>query len=611
MGMDRNTLIGFGLLIVLFFGYFYYTRQGQLELEKEKAKQDSIAKANQPLSKADTTLALGIAGEDSTLQNNSVDSNAIALAQIKNTVVENELIKVTFTNKGGQPAMVELKNFNNRDSVPVRLVEGNGFDRFTYAINTGNNQSAQIADLYFNEPVVKKMENGAQSIQYQLTLPGGKTVEHQYILPANEYMMNWNLQLKGSDQLLTQQALNLIWQTRANQQEKDIKYEKQQSQVTFLEGGEFDYYNVISRNNYKFEKEISWVSVKQQFFSQMLISKTPFQSGEINWQVPDDSIGVVANATTNLRFMVPQGNLANIPFQLYYGPNDFGILKKYDLELENNVNLGQGFYAFVKYINRLIILPLFNFFKSFLSNYGIVILLLTVIIRLLISPLTYSSYLSGAKMKALRPELNALKEKMGDDQQGYAMEQMKLFREAGVNPLGGCIPALLQIPIFFALFSFFNSNVALRGQSFLWADDLSAYDVIAELPFHVWGLGDHISLFTLLAVVTSLAISLYSMNMSPDQNNPMLKYMPYIFPIIMLGIFNSMPSALTWYYTVSNVITLILQFVIQNFIIDHKKVLAKIEANRKAPKKTSKWQERMAQMQEAQKKMNEMKNKQK
>ena len=198
---------------------------------------------------------------------------------------------------------------------------------------------------------------------------------------------------------------------------------------------------------------------------------------------------------------------------------------------------------------------------------------------------------------------------MGDDQQGFAMEQMKLFREAGVNPLGGCIPALLQIPIFFALFSFFNSNVALRGESFLWADDLSAYDVIAKLPFHVWGLGDHISLFTVLAVITSLLISLYSMNMSPDQNNPMLKYMPYIFPIIMLGIFNSLPSALTWYYTVSNVITLLLQFIIQNFIIDHKKVLAKIEANKKKPKKQSKWQERLSQMQDAQKQMQEAKKK--
>jgi YidC/Oxa1 family membrane protein insertase len=202
-----------------------------------------------------------------------------------------------------------------------------------------------------------------------------------------------------------------------------------------------------------------------------------------------------------------------------------------------------------------------------------------------------------------------MKARLGNDQQQVGVEQMKLFREAGVNPLGGCIPALLQIPIFFALYSFFNSNIQLRGESFLWAKDLSSYDVIAKFPFHVWGLGTHLSLFTLLAVGTSFLISLYNMNMTPDQNNPALKYMPYIFPFILLFIFNSLPSALTWYYTVSNVITLVLQFIIQNYIIDHDKILAKIDANRRKPKVKPKWQERFEQMQEQQKKLQDSKTK--
>jgi YidC/Oxa1 family membrane protein insertase len=209
-------------------------------------------------------------------------------------------------------------------------------------------------------------------------------------------------------------------------------------------------------------------------------------------------------------------------------------------------------------------------------------------------------------MKVLRPEIDKLKAKYGSDQQQISMEQMKLFREAGVNPLGGCIPALLQIPIFFALFSFFNSNVALRGQGFLWADDLSQYDSIANLPFSIPFFGDHISLFTITATLTSFLISIYSMSMTPDQSNPVLKYMPYIFPVILLFVFNSQPSALTWYYTVSNIITLALQFVIQNYIINHDKILAKMDENRKKPKKVSKWQERMMQMQEQQKKMQEI-----
>jgi YidC/Oxa1 family membrane protein insertase len=254
------------------------------------------------------------------------------------------------------------------------------------------------------------------------------------------------------------------------------------------------------------------------------------------------------------------------------------------------VNLGQGFYTFVRPVNKYVVMPVFNFFKKFISSYGLVIALLTIFIRLLTSPLVYTSYLSGAKMKALRPEIDKLKEKYNGDQQQVGMEQMKLFREAGVNPLGGCIPALLQIPIFFALYSFFNSNIDLRGQGFLWAKDLSAYDTIINFGYKIPLLGSHLSLFTLTAVITSFLISIYNMNMTPDQGNPALKYMPYIFPFVLLFIFNNLPSALTWYYTVSNVITLALQFVIQNYIIDHDKILAKLEANRKKPKTRPKWQ---------------------
>jgi YidC/Oxa1 family membrane protein insertase len=245
------------------------------------------------------------------------------------------------------------------------------------------------------------------------------------------------------------------------------------------------------------------------------------------------------------------------------------------------------------------------------NNFGIAIALLTLFIRLVISPLTYKSYLSGAKMKALRPEIAKLKEKHGEDKQAMSMDQMKLFREAGVNPLGGCIPALLQIPIFFALFSFFNAEVGLRGANFLWANDLSAFDTFFKFGTNIPLLGSHLSLFNITACITSFLISWYSMSMTPDQSNPVMKYMPYIFPIFLLFFFNSLPSALTWYYTVSNLVTLILQFIIQNYIIDHDKILVKIEENRRKPKTKSKWQEKMEQMQEQQKKMKDMQQKNK
>jgi YidC/Oxa1 family membrane protein insertase len=266
-------------------------------------------------------------------------------------------------------------------------------------------------------------------------------------------------------------------------------------------------------------------------------------------------------------------------------------------------------YAFVKYINRWVVMPVFDFIQKYALNYGLAIALLTIFIRLLTSPLIYSSYVSGAKMKALRPELDAIKAKFEGDQQAFSMEQMKLYRSAGVNPLGGCVPGLLQIPIFFALYAYFNANIDLRGVSFWWSKDLSSFDAVFKWGFNIPGLGNHLSLFTILAVVTNLLIALYSMNSTPDSGNPALKYMPYIFPVMLLGIFNGLPSALTWYYTVSNVITLVMQFVIQTYIIDHNKILAEIEANKKKPKEKSKWQERFEQMQETQKKVNSMKDK--
>jgi YidC/Oxa1 family membrane protein insertase len=310
----------------------------------------------------------------------------------------------------------------------------------------------------------------------------------------------------------------------------------------------------------------------------------------------------VAALIVNARVQVPPGNRVNVPLQLFYGPNDYYVLKKYDNSMHNIVDLGSGMFAFVKYLNRWLILPVFEFLTKLIgsSSMGWAILLLTIIIRLLIAPLTYSSYLSGAKMKALRPELDAMKARVGTDQQAQSMEQMKMFREAGVNPLGGCIPALFQIPIFFALFSFFNSNIDLRGQSFLWATDLSSYDSILNFGFTIPWYGSHVSLFTITACLTSFAISLYTMSSTPDTGNPVMKYMPYIFPFMMLFFFNKLPSALTWYYTVSNAITLALQFVIQTYIIDHDKVLAQIKANKLKPKTKSKWQERLESMQASQ-----------
>ena len=608
MGMDRNTIIGFVLLAALFFGYFYYTRQGQLALEKNSQHiQDSI---NRLKPKTDSIIAkTDSVKRDSTVKQISSGFQQDSIPNVEQlTTLENNVIKIIFTNKGGQPKIVELKNFKTFNGKPL-VLENGSFNKISYPINTATNQTAQTENLFF-KPQPVTTANGKSAITFTLQNAGGQSIEHQYSLPDDSYMLDFNIVFNGADKLITQNKINLTWQAQAPQVEKDISHEKLQSHIAYVKDGDYDFEELGSGSDKKFDKPVEWITVKQQFFATAIIAKNKFESADIEWKVPSDtSLHIIAQATSNCRINIPNGSVANVALQLFYGPSDYKILKSYGNQMHNIVPLGSGIFAFVKYINRGFIKPVFNFMGSKIASFGLVIALLTIIIRLLISPLTYQSYVSGAKMKLLKPEIDALKLKFADDKQAFGMEQMKLFKSAGVNPLGGCIPALLQIPIFFALYNFFNSNIALRGQSFWWAKDLSAYDSIYNLPFNIPLYGSHISLFTIFAVVTSLLISLYGMANMQDNSNPVMKYMPFIFPIILLGVFNSQPSALTWYYTVSNAITLVIQFVIQKYIINHEKILAQLEANKKKPVVKSKWQERVQAMQENNQKLQSMKQK--
>jgi YidC/Oxa1 family membrane protein insertase len=609
MKFDKNSVIGITLLAFLFIGYFYFTRQGQLELEaKQKHIADSLA-ALQPVLKSniDSTTPTFI---DTAKSNVAVVGSMIQNGSSTETIrtLENDLVKINFTNKGARPASVELKRYKSADSSDVKLMASN-FNKIAYLINIGNNETASTDELYFEAGDVKKEADGSSSLAFTLRDSSGKSIVHQFSLKPDAYLVDWELQTKGADKLFTQNHINLVWQVQADQQELDIQTEKRETQLGLLDGNGYDYFTMRDGLNKSWESGLKWLSVKQKFFNTTLIADQGFSHVDINCKMPADSLKIVSQSVANMQVNLPATSAANLKFSFFVGPNDYQILKSQKIELENIVNLGQGVYAFVKYINRWIVMPVFDFIQKYALNYGLAIALLTIFIRLLTSPLIYSSYVSGAKMKALRPELDAIKAKFEGDQQAFSMEQMKLYRSAGVNPLGGCIPGLLQIPIFFALYAYFNANIDLRGVSFWWSKDLSSFDAIFKWGFNIPGLGSHLSLFTILAVVTNLLIALYSMNSTPDSGNPALKYMPYIFPIMLLGIFNGLPSALTWYYTVSNVITLVMQFVIQRYIIDHNKILAEIETNKKKPKEKSKWQERFEQMQETQKKVNAMKEK--
>ncbi|MEO8721595.1 MAG: membrane protein insertase YidC [Ginsengibacter sp.] len=608
--MDRNTVIGFVLLALLFFGYFYYSKQGQLVAEQQKQHiQDSL---NRLKPKVDTTSKIPSAAtltakKDTSLS--ALEQDSTGKEQL--VIVENKLLKITFSNKGGQPKEIEIKDFKTFEGDPLILQDGK-FNNISYAINVGNNRTAETSTLLFTPSAIQTMPDSSQVITFSLKKRDGESIEHQYIIKPDDYMIGFNIKLNGAGQLVTQNTINLLWQAKAVKMEKDIEWETQQTHISFVESGEYDFEHVVKGkdDDKKFDQPVDWLAVNQQFFAAAIVAKNKFSSGSVKWTSPDDtSLHIIAKATANLKIDVPAGNDAVIPLQLFYGPSNYKILKSYENQMYNMVPLGSGILAFVKYINRGFIMPVFNFLSSKMASYGLVIALLTIIIRLLISPLTYQSYLSGAKMKLLKPEIEVLKTKFKDDKQAFGMEQMKLFKSAGVNPLGGCIPALFQVPIFFALYDFFNSNIALRQQSFWWATDLSTYDSIYNLPFNIPFYGSHISLFTITAAVTSMLISVYGMSNMQDNSNPVMKYLPYIFPVVLIGVFNRMPAALTWYYTVSNTITLLIQLVIQKYIIDHDKIMAKLQENKKKPVTQSKWQERVTAMQESNAKLKSMKEK--
>lgn len=605
--MDKNSVLGFVLLGLLFFGYFYFTRQGQISYEKKQQHiADSINKLNPkpeavPMSsKVDSTLIK----KEETVPGVFQDS----IKKEEFYQVDTKVFHLTFTNKGGQPYKVELKDYKTYNGEPVFIGDGSG-GNFSYQFNTGANSTAITSNLFFTRLPDKQTTEGDKVITYRIQLSDGSSIEHQYIVRPDNYMIDFNIRFGKATGLFTDNVLRFNWVAKATQKERSLDWEIQQSRVSFMENNDFDYERLSmgKKDEKKFTRPVDWIALNQQFFINSVVAKDKFESGSINWETPrDTSSHIVGEANATMQIKVPASADAVIPMALYYGPSDYKILKSYDNGMFNMVDLGTGIYAFAKYINRGFILPVFDFLAKFIHSYGLLIAIMTIIIRLLISPLTYQSYLSGAKMKLLRPEIEQLKAKFGDDKQGFAMAQMKLNRSAGVNPLGGCLPALFQIPIFFALYSFFNSNIALRGHGFLWATDLSTYDSILNFGFNIPFYGSHISLFTIFAVVTSLLISLYGMANMQDTGNPMMKYIPFIFPIFLLGVFNRMPAGLTWYYTVSNVITLLIQFVIQTYIIDHEKLMAKLQENKKKTPKRSKWQERIDAMQQQNEKLKDM-----
>jgi len=459
----------------------------------------------------------------------------------------------------------------------------------------------------------------------KLKVSEGNFLEYRYVMKPTEYMVDFTMRSQGlSASLDANKPVTLDYSLEAFRKEKSISYENQQTEMYYeKEDEKIDYLSIGDEDDAE-EKEVNWVAYKQHFFSTILISEQAFSSAKLASKTLSIDQDIDTTFTKAFYLKTPlslQAGELNYNMNWYIGPNDFQILKKYDRNIKEIVNLGWGIFG---YLNRWIFIPVFNFLQLFIGNYGLIIILLTIVVRIIMSPLVYKSYLSSAKMKVLKPEMEDINKRLPGKENAMKRQQetMALQSKAGVSPLAGCIPAILQMPVFFALFRFFPSNIDLRQKGFLWADDLSAYDSIYELPFRIPMYGSHISLFPILA---SLAIFFY-MKMSQDQQmgmqqpqqegmpdmQKMMKMMMYLSPVMMLVFFNMYASSLSLYYFVSNLLTVAIMLVIKHYIIDEDKIHAKIQENKLKPKKEGKFRQRLNQaMSQAQEQQAQQKKKNK
>ena len=532
------------------------------------------------------------------------------------SVLENEVVKLTINNKGGQIKEALVKNFKTYDSLPLYLIKDNNAS-FNINFGTTDNRILNTKDLFFAPTLTTNGD--IQIVSMKLKVSETQFLEYRYEMKPKEYMVNFSIRSQGLSNVINgSNPIHLDWSLDGYRHEKSLKTENTMySWYYYKSEGELEY---IRPGNTEVANSIDWVFYQQHFFSSALLTDTPFNNATITSTdlVKDEEIDTVFTKRYALKtpLALTNGEL-NYNMKWFYGPSDYNLLKTYEgTGLDETADLGWGIFGF---LNRTVFYPVFNFLKGLLSNYGLIIILMTIVVRLIMSPLVYKSYLSSAKMKVIRPELTALNEKYPGKENAMKRQQetMAVQRKAGVSMMAGCIPALLQMPVFFALFKFFPTNLAVRQEGFLWANDLSSYDTIYQLPFTVPFYGDHVSLFPILA---SIAIFFYmKMNQSQQANmqapaqegmpdmRKMMKYMIYFSPIMMLFFFNNYASSLSLYYFVSNLLTIAIMLVIKNYVIDEDKIHAQIEENKKKPeKKKSQFRQKidnaMKQAQEQQKK---------
>jgi len=603
---DVQSIIGFVLIFGILIFMFYQNQPTPEELEAEKAKQEQVEAAKASANSETETVINDVPQLD--LQ----DSTAVANYQGKlgafgftkpsnaTTTIENEVLLLKISNKGGQIVEAKMKQFVTYDSVPVYLIK-DGNASFGLDFSTSDNRVLNTQDLFF-EPLITK-DNGNQVLSLKAKTSNNQYLEYKYVMKPNDYLVDFTIKSKGLDNVISSsKPVQLDWKLKGIRHSKSIEYENRYTRLTYNhEDGKISKLSEGSDDE-ETEEDVKWISYRQHFFSSILAADQPFKSGDLTSVnlVEEESrtFGFTKEYASKLPVDLEGGEIAK-DLHWYFGPTDVETLSKYeDLGLVDSIPFGWGIFG---WINRYVFTPFYSLISTYFP-YGIAIIIMTILVRLAMSPVTYKSYLSQAKMKVLKPEITELGEKYKDNAMKKQQETMKLYGKAGVSPMSGCIPAVIQMPIFYALFMFFPTSFALRQKSFLWADDLSSFDTIYQFPegFSIPFYGDHVSLFPILA---SIAIFFYMMmttgqNMPTQPGMPNMKFIMYLMPFMMLIFFNNYASGLSLYYFVSNTITIGIMLVIKNFILDNDKIHAQIQENKKKPKKENKFQKKMREMME-------------
>jgi YidC/Oxa1 family membrane protein insertase len=617
--LDLNAIIGFVLIFGILMWIMYQNQPTQADIDKQKAEKAKTEKAKQlekqqqaaasiiNTTPADASNPETMAKLQSVLGSFAY-SASLPSAKDHFTTIENENLKLTVSNKGGYITEATLKGINQFSKNSGKLVSliKNNNAQLNIALQTKDNRVLNTKDLFF-EPTLSKID-GNQILSMKLKAGENQYLEYKYTLKPKEYMIDFDLRSQGLNTVLnTSNPANLEWQLKTYRNEKSVSYENRYTDIHFeYEEGKTSYVSG-SKESEETPNKLSYIALKQHFFSSILLTNKPFESSKLQSAdlVKDEKIDTIF--TKKFKATMPLTySSGEIDYKMnwYFGPTDYKTLKAYDRNLDKIIPLGWGIFG---WINKYIFSPLYGFLSNYIS-YGIAIIIFTILIKLAMSPITYKSFLSQAKMKVLRPEINELNEKFKKDPMKKQQETMKLYNKAGVNPMAGCIPALIQLPFMYASFQFFPSAYVLRQKSFLWADDLSSFDQIFKLPFNIPLYGDHVSLFPILAAI---AIFFYMKMTTGDQQmaapqqegmpdmGKIMQMMIYISPIMMLIFFNSYGSGLSLYNFMSNLITIGIMYVIKNHIVDPDKIHAQIQENKlKEPKKPGKFQQRLQQAME-------------